>query len=132
MHTRLPRTSRVTIIPARERDAGAGGALKIDTHGIATGYELEGPAAAPVVTLSHSLAANLLRWDAQGAARADRYRALRYDIRGHGGPPVPAGPCTLAQMADDLHGLLGALGIARTHFVGLFNRALLDVLGRLR
>jgi 3-oxoadipate enol-lactonase len=106
--------------------------MKVDANGIATRYELEGPADAPVVALSHSLAANLHLWDAQAAALADRYRVLRYDIRGHGGSAAPAGPYTLEQMADDLHGLLGALGIARTHFVGLFNRALLEFLGRVR
>ncbi|HVQ77598.1 MAG TPA: hypothetical protein VMT79_18900 [Candidatus Binatia bacterium] len=106
--------------------------MKIDTNGIATRYELEGPADAPVVTLSHSLAANLHLWDAQVAARAGRYRVLRYDIRGHGGPAVPEGPYTPEQMADDLHGLLGALGIARTRFVRLSTRVILEFLGRVR
>ena len=132
MPARLPRTARVTIIPARERDAGAGGAMKVDANGIATRYDLEGPADAPVVALSHSLAANLHLWDAQAAALADRYRVLRYDIRGHGGSAVPEGPYTLEQMADDLHGLLGALGIARTHFVGLSMGGLIGMMMALR
>ena len=93
--------------------------MKTTANGITTHYELEGPPSAPVVTLSHSLAANLHLWDAQAAALQDRYRVLRYDIRGHGGSGVPPAPYTLEQMADDLHGLLQALGIAETHFVGL-------------
>src|SRR6266850_1957576 len=93
--------------------------MKTTANGITTQYELEGPPGAPVVTLSHSLAANLHLWDAQAAALQDRYRVLRYDIRGHGGSGVPPAPYTLEQMADDLHGLLQALGIAETHFVGL-------------
>jgi 3-oxoadipate enol-lactonase len=93
--------------------------MKTTANGIMTQYELEGPPSAPVVTLSHSLAANLHLWDAQAAALKDRYRVLRYDIRGHGGSAVPPAPYTLEQMADDLHGLLRALGIAETHFVGL-------------
>ena len=93
--------------------------MKTIANGVTTQYELEGPPGAPVVTLSHSLAANLYLWDAQAAALRDRYRVLRYDIRGHGGSGVPPAPYTLEQMADDLHGLLQALGIAETHFVGL-------------
>src|SRR6185295_19578925 len=93
--------------------------MKTIANDIPTQYELEGPPGAPVVTLSHSLAANLHLWDAQAAVLKDRYRVLRYDIRGHGGSGVPPAPYTLEQMADDLHGLLRALGIARTHFVGL-------------
>jgi 3-oxoadipate enol-lactonase len=93
--------------------------MKISANGISTQYLLEGPPGAPVVAFSHSLAANLHLWDAQAAALAGRYRVLRYDIRGHGGSDVPVPPYTLEQMADDLHGLLQALGITETHFVGL-------------
>jgi 3-oxoadipate enol-lactonase len=93
--------------------------MKILANGITQQYALEGPDDAPVVTMSHSLAANLSLWDAQAAALVPRYRVLRYDIRGHGGTDVPPAPYTLEQMADDLHALLVALGIASTHFVGL-------------
>lgn len=93
--------------------------MKIAANGLLHRYRLEGPPAAPVVTLVHSLAATLDLWDAQAGALADRYRVLRYDVRGHGGSEVPPGPYTLAQMAEDLRALLQALGIERTHFVGL-------------
>jgi 3-oxoadipate enol-lactonase len=106
--------------------------MKATANGITTQYELEGPAGAPVVTLSHSLAATLHLWDAQAAALRDRYRVLRYDIRGHGGSSVPPAPYTLEQMADDLHGLLRALGIARTHFVGLSMGGLIGMTMALR
>ena len=84
-----------------------------------TNYRLEGPADAPVVTLAHPLGATLEMWDAQVAALLPRYRALRYDIRGHDGSEVPPGPYTLEHMAGDLLALLDALGIRETHFVGL-------------
>jgi 3-oxoadipate enol-lactonase len=87
--------------------------------GMRTAYRLEGPAGAPVVTLIHSLAATLELWDAQAAALRDRYRVLRYDVRGHGGSDAPPGPWSLDQMADDLRRLLDALGLARAHLVGL-------------
>ncbi|MGH7357061.1 MAG: 3-oxoadipate enol-lactonase [Candidatus Rokuibacteriota bacterium] len=93
--------------------------MRIRANGIDVEYRLEGPATAPVVLLSHPLAATLEVWDAQAPALASRYRVLRYDARGHGGSAVPPGPYTLGQMASDAVGLLDALGIGEVHFVGL-------------
>jgi 3-oxoadipate enol-lactonase len=93
--------------------------VKITANGIAMNYTLDGPAGAPVVTLSHSLAADLSMWDPQMPALAARYRVLRYDTRGHGGTDAPAAAYTLAQLAEDARALLAALGIGRTHWIGL-------------
>lgn len=93
--------------------------MKINANGINIHYKLEGPAEAPVVTLSHSLAANLSMWDPQMSTLLSRYRVLRYDMRGHGRSDVPDGPYTLDLLAEDVRGLLAALGIPRTIFVGL-------------
>ena len=73
--------------------------MRTIANSITTQYQLAGPPSAPVVTLSHSLAANLRRWDAQAAALKDRYRVLHYDIRGHGGSEVPPAPHTLDSLA---------------------------------
>jgi len=96
-----------------------------------TNYLLEGPAAAPAVTLSHALGATLALWDATAAALPS-YRVLRYDVRGHGDSDVPPGPYTLAQMADDVAGLLSAQGIAHTHFVGMSMGGLIGMTFALR
>jgi 3-oxoadipate enol-lactonase len=93
--------------------------MRLLANGIVTHYVLEGPADSPMVIFSHSLAASLEMWEPQVAAIADRYRVLRYDTRGHGGSEVPPGPYTLEMLADDVLGLLDALGVERTHFVGL-------------
>jgi 3-oxoadipate enol-lactonase len=93
--------------------------MKLTANGISVNYTLDGPAGAPVVTLSHSLAADLTMWDPQLKALTAKYRVLRYDTRGHGGSDAPAGAYTLAQLAEDAKALLAALGIARTHWVGL-------------
>ena len=94
--------------------------MKVTANGIGLRYDLVGRAGAPVVTLAHSLAADLSLWDAQAAALVPAgYRALRYDARGHGGSAGPPGPYSAVQMAEDLAGLRSALGITRTHFVGL-------------
>ena len=93
--------------------------MKITANGISIHYQLEGPASGPVVTLSHSLATNLSMWDPQMPALVSRYRVLRYDTRGHGKTDAPDGPYSLEQLAEDARALLQALGIPRTHFVGL-------------
>jgi 3-oxoadipate enol-lactonase len=93
--------------------------MRILANGIVNHCVMEGLAGAPVVTLSHSLASSLEMWEKQVPALAGRYRVLRYDTRGHGGSEVPPGPYTLEMLADDVLGLLDALGVERTHFVGL-------------
>ena len=88
-------------------------------NGVNLNYQIVGPEGAPVVVFSHSIGATLEMWDAQVAALAGRYRCLRYDTRGHGGSEVVARPATVDDLADDLAGLLDALGIERAHVVGL-------------
>ena len=93
--------------------------MKITANGISVNYTLDGPATAPVVTMSHSLATDLSMWDPTLPALTGRFRVLRYDTRGHGGTDAPKGAYTLDQLADDALALLKALGISRTHWVGL-------------
>jgi 3-oxoadipate enol-lactonase len=93
--------------------------MKVTANGIALNCRFDGPANAPVVTLSHSLATNLSMWDPQIPALTARYRVLRYDTRGHGGTDAPEGPYSLEQLTEDTRALLQTLGIPRTHFIGL-------------
>ncbi len=83
-------------------------------------YDIIGPEAGQVVAFSHSLAADLGMWAEQvPALAAAGYRALRVDLRGHGGSSAPPAPYTIDQLADDVVTVLDGLGIARCHFVGL-------------
>lgn len=91
----------------------------IETNGTRIFHDLSGPEGAPVVAFSNSLGATLEMWDAQARALAGRYRVLRYDTRGHGRSPVVDAPASIETLADDLIGLLDALGIDRAHVVGL-------------
>jgi 3-oxoadipate enol-lactonase len=93
--------------------------MKTTVNGNQVNYQLEGPASAPVVLLSHSLATNLAMWDPQVDALAGRFRLLRYDTLGHGATDAPRGPYTLDQLAEQASGLLDALAIAQVHFLGL-------------
>lgn len=93
--------------------------MRITANGISVQYTLNGSASAPVVMLSHSLATDLAMWEPQVASLASKYRVLRYDTRGHGGTDAPAGAYSLEQLAEDARALLRALGVERTHFIGL-------------
>lgn len=91
--------------------------MKVKTNGIETHYVIEGDG--PWLTMSHSLACNLSMWDGQAKLLSSRFKVLRYDTRGHGASSAPPGPYTLDQLADDTKALFDALGIKRTHWVGL-------------
>lgn len=93
----------------------------VHVNGIDLAYAIEPGArpGRPWMVFSHSLATDHSMWWPQAAVFAADYNVLRYDTRGHGASSAPAGPYTLATLADDLLQLLAALGIDRCHFVGL-------------
>ena len=83
-------------------------------------FDLAGPQNAPVVCFTHSLNSDSGMWVEQmvpllGAG----YRALRIDLRGHGGSTALPAPYTIDQLADDVVLVLDALKVDRAHFVGL-------------
>ena len=91
----------------------------IQTAGLRFNVVDEGPRDAPVVVLSHSLAANLAMWAPQAQALSRDYRVIRYDSRGHGASEAPNGEYSFNQLTGDVIALLDTLGIARAHFAGL-------------
>ena len=46
------------------------------------------------------------------------FQVISYDARGTGRSDTPQGPYTCRQMADDLSGLLNALGVEKAHLIG--------------
>ena len=86
----------------------------VPVHAIVTGR-----ADGPVVVLSNSLGSTHRMWDAQIPALEAHFRVVRYDTRGHGDSPVPDGPYSIDDLADDLIALLDRLGVQRAHLVGL-------------
>ena len=93
--------------------------MNIRINGHSMHYELTGPAKAPVVALSHSLASSTVMWEPQAAALEKSFRLLRYDTRGHGESEATPAPYSFELLAADFAGLLDALGIGRARFVGL-------------
>jgi 3-oxoadipate enol-lactonase len=82
-------------------------------------YRLDGAADTPVIVLSNSLGTNLNMWDPQIPAVGQKFRVLRYDSRGHGLSEVTPGPYTIAELAQDVVGLLDALQIPIAHYCGI-------------
>jgi 3-oxoadipate enol-lactonase len=73
----------------------------------------------PPVLLVHALGLDWRMWEPVLPALAAGRRVFAYDIRGHGaaaGSPVPG---TMNDTANDLVGVLDALGLDRAHVVGL-------------
>lgn len=95
----------------------------VKTNGVDTAYRFDGPANFPsdgrVILMSNSLMSNYTMWDWTIPALTDKYRVLRYDMRGHGQSGTTPAPYSIPQLADDAVALLDALKIAKVHFVGL-------------
>jgi 3-oxoadipate enol-lactonase len=82
-------------------------------------HELGGVRGAPVIAFTGSLGTDLTMWQPQSDRLGQRYRTLRYDIRGHGASEVPAGPYSMADLGSDLLALLDRLEIERVSLCGL-------------
>ncbi len=93
--------------------------MQIHVNGVLINYELEGSDDAPCVTFSHSLACDLTMWEDQAAFLRERYRVLRYDVRGHGGSEGTEGAYNFDMLIDDAVGLWDSLGIKKSHWIGL-------------
>ena len=73
----------------------------------------------PWLTLSHSLASNMSMWDLQMPLLTKHFKVLRIDTRGHGRSSAPSDPYSLDELAQDSYDVFQALGIERTHWLGL-------------
>ncbi len=82
-------------------------------------YELGGREGAPAIAFTGSLGTDLTMWQTQSDRLGERFRTLRYDIRGHGRSEVPDGPYSIAELGSDLVALLDRLGIERAALCGL-------------
>ena len=93
--------------------------MHAESNGARIHYELDGPAEAPVLMLSHSLGSSSIMWEPQLPTLREHYRVLRFDTRGHGASDAPQGAYTLEQLADDAVAVLDAAEVESVHFVGL-------------
>ena len=92
---------------------------RLSVNGINLNYRFDGTEGKPVLLFSNSLMSNLNMWDTQVAKLASDFHILRYDSRGHGQSDAPKGDYTIDMLADDVIGLLDALGIEKIYYCGL-------------
>jgi pimeloyl-ACP methyl ester carboxylesterase len=83
-----------------------------DINGAHIYYQTAG--AGRTITFVHAGVADHRLWDAQFEALQSTYRVISYDLRGYGQSTAPAMPYS---HSEDLHALLGHLGVERTALV---------------
>ena len=104
-------------VASRVRPLGVGS--RSDSRSASRRSPTRTAATGPAVLFVHGLGGSAYAWWAQLAAcEAGGYRAIAYDQRGAGRSSKPAGPYSVEQWAEDLVGLLDALGIERAALVG--------------
>ena len=85
---------------------------------VAVNHVVSGRQDGPVLVLSNSLGTTMAMWDSVLDELEEHFRIVRYDTRGHGGSPVPRGPYSIDDLADDVIALLDELGVAKAHIAG--------------
>jgi 3-oxoadipate enol-lactonase len=85
-------------------------------NGLTIHHKLELKSGVPVVFIN-SLGSDLRIWDDVVATL--EYSSLRYDKRGHGLSDAPTGPYSIADHANDLHGLFEHHELERVVIVGI-------------
>jgi 3-oxoadipate enol-lactonase len=88
-------------------------------NGIVQHLSVTGPENQPWIVFANSLGTDFRIWDGVLDALDDRYRVLRYDMRGHGLTEAPPGPYAMTDLRDDLLCLFNQLEIERATIVGL-------------
>jgi 3-oxoadipate enol-lactonase len=91
----------------------------VQANGIRMHCQIEGPDGAPWVTFVTGIANDTWLFEGQAQALRDAFRVLRYDLRGQGLSEATPPPYSIASLSADLLALWDALGIARSHLVGL-------------
>jgi len=71
------------------------------------------------VTFVTGIANDLSMWDGQVPVLEQRFRVLRYDLRGHGGTPSSGSQYSIDILVRDLRTLLDELEVEKTSLVGL-------------
>jgi 3-oxoadipate enol-lactonase len=88
-------------------------------NGASIHYVEVGDAKAPPIVFIHGFPFSHAMWTPQLEAVRQEYRAVAYDLRGHGDSAVGDGQYTIEGHVDDLIGLMDHLGIDRAVVVGL-------------
>jgi 3-oxoadipate enol-lactonase len=89
------------------------------TSAVKLHHAVDGAVDGPVLLLGGSLGSTLEMWDPQLNALAPALTLVRFDHRGHGRSPVPAGPYEIDDLGRDVLRLMDDLGLAQASYCGL-------------
>lgn len=89
---------------------------KITINGSTIAYEQQGQG--ETVVLLHGFCGSSAYWEKVQPLLADQYQVIAPDLRGHGATDAPLGAYSIGQMADDVAGLMEALGISKYTLLG--------------
>lgn len=90
-----------------------------DLDGVALHWREDGASDGPAVVFANALGCDLRIWNDVVARLPGRFRAIRYDMRGHGLSDCPAAPWTMGALVRDAERLIEQLGLRNCVFVGL-------------
>ncbi len=93
--------------------------MKADINGHSLNYVVQGADNGLAVVFIHGFPFNHRMWQPQLQALPRLYRAIAYDVRGHGDSDVGNGQYTVELFVDDLLGLLDHLAVDRAVVCGL-------------
>jgi pimeloyl-ACP methyl ester carboxylesterase len=94
----------------------------ISINGALLYYEQDG--SGPPLVLLHHFGSSSQAWKPFVPEFAKRYRVIAIDLRGHGRSTNPSDQFTHRQVADDILGVLDALGISRFKAIGASSGAM--------
>lgn len=83
---------------------------------VAVDYAVQG--AGPALYLIHGIGSRKITWAGLIPYLRDEFTCVTYDLRGHGGSPVPSTPYTLDHMVEDVEALRIHLGHDSLHIMG--------------
>lgn len=89
---------------------------KITVNGLTIAYERQGEG--ETVVLLHGFIGSSAYWEKVQPLLAGQYQVIAPDLRGHGSTDAPMGAYSIDKMADDVAGLMEALGISRYTLLG--------------
>jgi 3-oxoadipate enol-lactonase/4-carboxymuconolactone decarboxylase len=91
----------------------------IRRDGVRIWWRSDGDAERPALLLANSLGTDLALWDPVLPQLAERFRVIRYDMRGHGASEASAGDYTIELLARDALAVADAAGAERFSFAGI-------------
>lgn len=91
----------------------------VDRDGVRIYWRSDGHPSAPPLVLSNSLGTDSAFWDPVMPRLTEYFHVIRMDTRGHGASDAPAGPYTVAMLADDTLAVADAAELERFAFAGV-------------